>query len=302
MYNHLVFSIRDIKNLYHQASASLAVVYYGFPSKRLTVIGVTGTDGKTTTTHLIYDILKTAGKKSSMVSSVTAIIAGKQYDTGFHVTTPDSWMLQKFLRQAADAGQQYLVLEVTSHALDQNRVVGIDFAVGVLTNITHEHLDYHQTYQKYLKTKERLLKRAQIAVINKDDESYKYLNKQYLKIVTYAVKNDADFTPKKFPFITPLPGQYNRYNCLAAIAVAKQLDIPDEIIKKTLKTFKGVKGRFEKIPTKFGFEIIIDFAHTPNAIEKVLSTLRPLVQGKIIHVFGSAGLRDYNKRHLMGEM
>lgn len=294
--------IQRLKNIYHALCAFCASLFYGFPGKKLKVIGITGTDGKTTTTHLVYHILKTCGKRVSMISSVYAQIAGKQFDTGFHVTSPDPWMLQKFLKEAVLAKEEYLVLEVTSHGLDQSRILGVNFQIGVLTNITHEHLDYHKTYKEYLKTKEKLLKNAKISIVNKDNSSFGHLNTtDYVKCITYGIKEKADFTPAIFPFNTSLPGEYNRYNCLAAVAATRLLGIEDNCIRKALKSFAGVKGRFEKIPTKFGFEVIIDFAHTPNSVDAVLGTLRPIVKGKIIHVFGAAALRDVSKRPVMGE-
>src|SRR3989344_4592910 len=153
-----------IKNIYHLFNAFLANVWFGFPSRHLTVIGVTGTDGKTTTTSLIYHILHESGYNTSMISSVGAIIGGKKYDVGFHVTTPSPWALQKFIRKTIDVGSKYLVLETTSHALDQHRVFGINYDVGVLTNVTHEHLDYHKTYENYARTKAKLLKMAKKAI------------------------------------------------------------------------------------------------------------------------------------------
>lgn len=293
---------QEIKNWYHLVSAITAATWYGFPGSKLKVIGITGTDGKTTTTHLVHHILKSAGKKASLVSSVYAEIAGKTYDTGFHVTNPNEWMLQKFLRQSIEAGEEYMVLEVTSHGIDQYRIWGIDFEVGVLTNVTHEHLDYHKTYENYLKTKQKLLQLARVAVVNADDASYSKLNiSSFKKTVSYGKSKSADVTPHEFSFVSPLPGEFNEYNCLAAIAACKQLGVGDSDIRKALKTFKGIKGRFEHIPTEFGFDVIIDFAHTPNAIEKVLSAIKPMVKHKLIHVFGSAAKRDYLKRPIMGE-
>lgn len=291
-----------LKNIYHALVALMAATYYGYPAKKLTVIGVTGTDGKTTTTHLIHHVLKAAGKKASMVSSVYAEIAGKTFDTGFHVTTPDSWKLQKFLRLVADSGEQYMVLEVTSHGLDQYRTLGIHFDYGVITNITHEHLDYHKTYLNYVKAKEKLLLMAESAVINRDDESYRYFSSQVRKkVITYARNQDATITEKNFPFTTKLPGAYNRYNCLAAIAVCKQLGIADNEIRLAIKSFTGVKGRYEKIANDQNLNIIIDFAHTPHAFEEVLRQVKSETIRKVIHVFGSAALRDHSKRPLMGK-
>src|SRR3989344_322957 len=167
--------LQKLKNLYHLLQSILANLYYGFPSRRLKVIGVTGTDGKTTTTHLIYHILKSSGHKASLISSVYANIAGIIYDTGFHVTTPDVFPLHKYLHQSHRAGDEYFVLETTSHALAQNRVSLIQFEAGLVTNITHEHLDFHKNYEDYVKTKAILLQKAKIALVNADDRSYPLL-------------------------------------------------------------------------------------------------------------------------------
>src|SRR3989338_6057901 len=155
---------QKLKDFYHLFQSLFANIYYGFPSRKLKVIGVTGTDGKTTTTHLIYHILKSSGKKVSMISSVYANIAGKNYDTGFHVTTPDVFPLHRFLKQSADSGDEYFVLETTSHALAQNRSSLIDYKAGILTNVTHEHLDFHKKYEGYVKSKAILLQNAKIAL------------------------------------------------------------------------------------------------------------------------------------------
>lgn len=296
--------IRNVKNIYHLFCAFLAALIFRYPASNLKIIGVTGTDGKTTVSHLIYEILKLAGKKVSLVSSVKAEIDGQEYETGFHVTTPNSWLLQKFLRKAVDRGMKYVVLETTSHALDQHRVFGIPFEIGVLTNITHEHLDYHQTYESYLNTKLKLLKRAKTAIVNREDRSFKSISNQQLTInnlVSYGI-HKGDITSHNFKFNTPLPGEYNQSNCLAAITTAKALGVKDEIIKKATSGFKGVIGRFEFISTDRDFKVIVDFAHTPNALENILKTLRPTIKGKLIHVFGSAGLRDKDKRSMMGEI
>lgn len=298
---------QDLKNIYHLLVAFLANIYYGFPSRKFIVIGVTGTDGKTTTTSLIYHILQGSGKKTLMISSVGAIINGKEYDVGFHVTTPSSFALQKFLKQAADAGLKYLVLEVTSHALDQYRVSGIHFNVGVLTNITHEHLDYHKTYEEYIRTKAKLLNMSKIAIVNRDDESYKMIKDKGLmmknkKLVTYGMGKNADINPYNFPFTTTLFGEFNKYNILAAVSVCKALGLGDSEIRNGIKSFLPPKGR-EDIVYKNSFSVMIDFAHTPNAFEVVLRDLRRAnVKARIIHVFGSAGARDAIKRPLMGKI
>jgi UDP-N-acetylmuramoyl-L-alanyl-D-glutamate--2,6-diaminopimelate ligase len=296
-----------IKNFYHLLAAVLFVLLCRFPARKLTVIGVTGTDGKTTTTNLIFYILKKAGKKVSMISSVKAVIGSKEYDTGFHVTTPSPKDIQKYLRQAVLAGCRYFVLESTSHGLSQNRLWGCRFYLGVVTNVTREHLDYHRTYENYLKAKSKLFDKVKIAVLNRDDESYNYLNSKLQitnsKVVTYGIKNEADFTPRTFPFKTKLLGEYNQYNCLAAIAVTSLLGIPQEKIREAVANFSGVKGRVEEIKEGQNFRVFVDFAHTPNGLENILKTLKSQIKDKaLIVVFGSAGLRDKGKRPFMGEI
>jgi UDP-N-acetylmuramoyl-L-alanyl-D-glutamate--2,6-diaminopimelate ligase len=295
------------KNVYHLLVAVIANVYHGSPASGLTVIGVTGTDGKTTTSNLIYHILQTAEKKVAVISTVSATINGKQYDTGFHVTTPGAMAVQSYVKKAKAAGSEYLVLEVTSHALDQHRVYGIPFRVGVVTNITPEHLDYHKTYEKYVHAKYQLVKVAKTAIINRDDMSYPLLSEK-LKgrekgtIITYGMKEGADLTPNKFPFETHLVGEFNRYNALAAAAACLELGIDEATIKKAIKTFQPPVGREEIVHQK-EFRVMIDFAHTPNSIEQILRAVKEQVgKGRIIHVFGSAGERDKQKRSQMGEI
>ncbi|KKU88670.1 hypothetical protein A3A64_02420 [Candidatus Gottesmanbacteria bacterium RIFCSPLOWO2_01_FULL_48_11] len=295
--------LRSLKGLYHLLIGILSVLWFRFPSHKLTVIGVTGTDGKTTTTTLIFEILKAAGIKVSMISSVHAVIGGKSYDTGFHVTTPSAFWVQKYLREAINNGDTHMVLEVTSHGLAQHRVTGVRFAVGVITNVTHEHLDWHKTFASYLKTKLSLLTRSNTAVINRDEaELYNraipYLRRK--KLITYGIRREANVTPKTFPFKTLLPGEFNRYNCLAAIAAASALGISHKTAQTALAHFGGVVGRMEVIQ-KIPFSVIVDFAHTPNALDRALKTARVLTKKRLIHVFGSAGLRDRTKRPLMGK-
>ena len=295
--------LRSLKGLYHLLVAILANIWFGFPSRKLMVIGVTGTDGKTTTTTLIYEILKKASLKASKITSVHATIAGRDYDTGFHVTTPSAWWVQKYLREAVNHGDTHMVLEVTSHALSQYRVFGVRFAVSVITNVTHEHLDWHITYENYLKTKLSLLKQGKIAVVNRDEAdvymaSIPLLTKK--RYVTYGIRRDSMVNPKTFPFKTKLPGEFNRYNALGALAVSDVLGIDHATAAQAIAQFPGVVGRMEMVQEK-PFRVIVDFAHTPNAIISALSTARKMTKKRLIHVFGSAGLRDSSKRPLMGK-
>lgn len=255
--------LRKLKNFGHLLEAVLANIYYGWPGKKLTVIGVTGTDGKTTTTSLIYHILTFAGLKTSVLSTLSSA----------HTTTPDSWKLQKFLAQSLKNKCTHVVLEISSHAIDQNRIWGIPFAVGVLTNIAdNEHLDYHKTFANYQNTKLRFLK---------------------------SCKRAPDWHELGgFRFETQLIGTFNQENCLAAIAAAKALGIEDEVVRRAIASFGPLPGRLE-IVVKKPFTVIVDFAHTPQAFEKVLPEAKKFGK-RLIHVFGCTGSRDRGKRPIMG--
>lgn len=291
--------MQKLKNIFHLLQALLANIYYRFPSRRLKVIGVTGTDGKTTTTHLIYHILKASGKRASMISTVCT--------PGLHTTTPSSFTVQKLLKKAADAGDKYFVLETTSHALDQNRVFGVNFMVSVMTNVTHEHLDYHITYKDYLLTKAKLLLNSSVSLINSDDQSYvrlkEILDNNKKTFYTYGFKNEADY---RFDFRkenNEKIAEFNAYNYLSAFSVCRVLGIPGKEIATALQNFKLPTGRQDILYDK-DFTVISDFAHTPNSLHAVLKNLKGKLhgsEGRLIHVFGSAGLRDATKRPLMGE-
>ncbi len=290
-----------VNTFYHLPISILAVVFYRYPAKNLVVIGVTGTDGKTTTSTLIYEILKKAGKRVALITSVCAKIGEEVLDTGLHVTTPDSCKLQKLLRRIADRKFKFIILETTSHGLDQHRLLGVNFNIGVVTNVTDEHLDYHGNWQDYLSAKARLFQKTKFAVLNIEDKSFGYLKKIAKgKVITYGLKK-GDLNLKKFPFKTSLPGEYNRLNCLAAISVAKILKVKEPVVRKVIAQFKGVKGRMEKVYDK-NFKVIIDFAHTPNALKNALKTLRTFSHRKLIAIFGCAGLRDHYKRPAMGKI
>lgn len=298
--------IRKVKNIYHQLVVIFANIIFFFPARKLIVIGVTGTDGKTTTANLIYHILRTNGFSSSISSSVVAQIGDKSLDTEFHRSTPTPTKLQHFLRKAVNANSKYVVLEVTSHAIDQHRIWGIHFKIGVLTNVTYEHLDYHKTYDAYFKTKTELLKKAEVAIANRDDGTYTFLvdterTKKPEDWITYGFDDGADVNPKTFPFKTKLLGDFNKYNILAAIATCQKLGIPDSKIRQAITTYINPIGRTDMVYSK-DFSVMIDFAHTPNALNQILKSVRPLFKGRLIHVFGSAGKRDSLKRPMMGEI
>lgn len=287
----------------HLPEALLANLKYGFPSKEMTVVGVTGTDGKTTTANMIYQILRQAGKKVSMISSINAWIGERSFDTGFHVTSPSSMDLQKYIFLARSSGSDFLILEVTSHALDQFRTWGIKFDLGVITNVTHEHLDYHKTFEKYREAKVKLIKNARWAILNMDDPSYEYLSRKISgKIISYSLRKNSKFNLKNFPLKLKIPGDYNLSNALAAAATSSSLGVDQKIIKKALEHFRSLDGRMDKVPNKKGVNIVVDFAHTPNALEQALKTLRKETKGRLISVFGCASERDTLKRPIMGKI
>lgn len=294
--------IRSIKNFAHLVEAKIANLACQNPGKKLFVIGVTGTDGKTTTASLIYHILNSAGKKTGLITTIGGEINGKSFDTGFHTTTPSSFALQKLLKLAVKENVEYLVLEVTSHALDQNRVEGINFKIAVLTNITHEHLDYHKTYENYIKAKSKLFRNSDLAIINADDSSYAKI-KPYLnngKVFTYSLDSkNSDLNIKSSAFVFPSGYEFNLENFLAAVSVAKALKINNDIIQKSLLSFKLPEGR-QEVVYDGEFKAIIDFAHTPNSFENILPEMKKEAGGRLIHVFGSAGKRDKSKRPFMG--
>ena len=305
---------------YHLPKAILASWIYGNPGRDLEIIGVTGTDGKTTTSTMIYHILKTAGKKVALISTVDAKVGRKNIKTGFHVTSPNPFALQALLRRMRSQKIRYVVLEVTSHGLDQFRIYPIKPKIAVLTNITHEHLDYHHTFKAYQTAKLKLFKSAQHAVINKDLKVFNYINAQLPKVLfsTYSLQAESQIKPEQVEYLAdkttfklgnttymlPLTGEYNLYNALAALSTALLLDIGPSDIKRALASFKGVKGRLEEVENNRGIHAYVDFAHNPNALESVLTNLRSKLEGKqkLIVIFGAAGLRDASKRPLMGRV
>ena len=314
-----------------EALAYLAAAWHGFPARQLKVIGVTGTDGKTTTTTLITSILEAAGHLAGMVTSVEAAMGGSREPTGFHVTTPEAPDVQRYLAEMVTAGMEYAVLESTSHGLSQHRVTACDFDVAVVTNITHEHLDLHGTFAAYRDAKAMLFRHLRaahgkgtpkVAVLNADDEaSFEYLRAISADVqLSYGVDNDADLVaqaiqhlPTGLAFIactpagdvaieSPLAGRFNVSNILAAVAVAISQGIQPEAIQAGVRAMRGVRGRMETVDLGQDFAVIVDFAHTPNALRQALEAARTLTQGRVIAVFGCAGLRDVQKRPLMGEV
>ena len=314
-----------------QALAHLAAAFHGYPARKLRVIGVTGTDGKTTTVELVRSILAAAGHKTGMISTVEALIGDEHYETGLHITTPDALQMQEYLERMVGAGMQYAVLEATSHGLAQHRVTACDFDVAVVTNITHEHLDYHKTYEDYREAKARLFRdlassfrkpdTPKTSILNADDASFEHLRQiPAARYLTYGLERSADVTARdivhtptatafvaatsygEFAVRTELPGPFNVYNILAAIAVGVSQVVPCEAMQEGIQAVRGVPGRMERMDLGQDFTAIVDFAHTPNGLQRALETARGLTEGWVIVVFGCAGLRDVVKRPMMGEI
>ncbi len=296
-----------------EALAYLSAAFFDFPAKKMTVIGITGTDGKTTTSNLLYHILKAAGIKVGMISTVNAVIGEQVMDTGFHVTTPDAPDIQRYLSMMVTAGLTHVVLETTSHGLEQKRVDACEFDIGIVTNITHEHLDAHgNSLDRYRAAKARLFSglarteaknqgNPRLSVTNRDDWSYEYL-KDFTPgpQVCYGLTSDADIYARDIRFSTSgidfaavgegfqvdvnsrLMGTFNVSNCLAAMSAAiVGLGISPQVSARGISSMEGIPGRMECIDLGQDFTAIVDFAHTPNALLNALQTARTMTQGRV---------------------
>ncbi len=282
--------------LKHLPMALMANITYGFPSRRLTIIGVTGTDGKTTTATMLYHILHESGYKVALISTVAAKIGRREIDTGFHVTSPDHFPLQGLLKVIADNGFTHVVLETTSHGFAQHRLWGVRFTGGIVTNITEDHLDYHKTWENYAAAKAKLFAHTKFAVLNTEDKSFAFLKKRVKgKVVTYGMEK-GDINIKTFPIKLSVLGTFNYANALAASAAALELGVSGDKIKKALLLFEGVFGRMQVMHQEP--LVIVDFAHTPNGLRTALKSLRPACKGRLIAIFGCAGERDCNRRKM----
>lgn len=297
-----IFPQRFINISKHFPQSLLANIFFRSNSRKIKVIGVTGTDGKTTTVNMIYQILKKSGKRVSMISTINANVAGNLKDTGFHVTSPSPCVIQSLLKQATSNKDDYFVLEVTSHALDQYRVWGITFEVGVITNVTRDHFDYHKNFENYFLTKVSLLRQSKVSVINSEDENYLKMKRYARKAVSFGLSSNADINPENTKIILKIPGGFNKLNALAAAATCSVLGIDRKLIEKALSEFEGLSGRMEEFGDSKGFRVFIDFAHTPNALKLALDTLRQKTNNRLIAVFGAASQRDTGKRPLMGKI
>ena len=283
-----------------EALSAVAANFYGNPAKKLKMIGITGTDGKTTTANMTFSVLKSAGKKVGVISTLGVKMCDRTLDTGFHVTNPEPLELQSYLRKMVDEGCEYCVLEVTSHGIDQRRIGGINFDVSVITNVTRDHLDYHKTFKNYLFTKAKLFENSKVKIANEECASYKKLKELFGDLICFRTDvgwmDDASLKHMERFF----PGRYNLANANAARAVCRALGVTDEQINIGIKALKKVTGRYDVIDVG-AKQVIIDFAHTPNALLSLLSEIRKKYES-ITLVFGCAGERDAGKRPLMGKI
>lgn len=285
-------------------------------------IGVTGTNGKTTVTHLIRDVLMSAGINTALIGTNGCYFNNiKESDMTFTTsTTPESSELWKILKKMHDKGAKVCVMEVSSHALSSYRVFGMEFDIGVFTNLTEDHLDFHKNMQNYFEAKKRLFEMSKFCIINTDDEYGKRIYEEYYKKAVSIGFGSCDLRAEEieyFPDSTRfdivedekrqsvtvgIAGEFSVYNSLCAYAVCKKLQISDAVIKKALANTKGVLGRVERIDLGTDYNIIIDYAHTPDGMEKIINAVKSFTKGKIITVFGCGGNRDKTKRPIMGRI
>lgn len=322
-YNNLVIP-------YHKLKAMAMAYKYKFPGKRMKVIGVTGTNGKTSTCFLIWKMLNIAGCKTGLMTTV-AWGVDKLEEQVEHMTTVDTETLNQRMQKIAESGAEFLVLEITSHALAQNRIFGVPIEVAVMTNVTHEHLDYHKTFENYRDAKRKLFKMAKYGVINEDDKSWSYFADDVKEYITYGINggilraekvellaegvkyqveipnvnfgNNKKKTKNEIAKIrTHIPGKFTVYNSLAAMAVGLRLGLSVPEIKKGILALESVEGRMNRVNEGQDFEVIVDYAHTPDAFLKVFESVVPGKKKRIISLFGGAGRRDESTRAERGEI
>ena len=299
---------------YHIGKAAIFGAAKGFPGKRMTVIGVTGTNGKTTTSFMIWKMLNESGREAGVMTTVGWGV-DEIHEQMEHMTTVDVKLLNERIKKIADAGAEYLVLEITSHALSQHRDLGIPIDVAVMTNVTHEHLDYHKTFERYRNAKRKLFKKAKFGIVNADDPSAGFFESDVEKHMTYGIKygdlraEKIKLRPDGVEYVTSdglkiktqIAGQFNVSNSLACVAVGRRLGLKDKEIADGIYALTEVEGRMVKIDEGQSFTAIMDYAHTPDAFEKLLPDMKKATEGRLIVMFGSAGgRRDPSKRKPMG--
>lgn len=317
-------ALRRVEGGYRKSRAKLLSARYGYPARGLRVIAVTGTNGKTTTVNYINEILKEAGHVTAMFSTALIEVAGKSQINDLNATVASTQRMQQFFRDAKRAKVDFVVLEITSHALDQHKLDGVPIEAAVMTNLTQDHLDYHGTMENYAASKARLFaNEPKFIVLNRDDEWFSYFNQFFAgaQKITYGEHEEAEARIDHIKLYkkgsearvvidhqttcelaTALPGTYNVYNMTAAVALAYLLGIKLSDIQEGVANLEGVPGRFERVIEKAPYDVVVDYAHTPDALEKLLISSKELSKNRVILVFGATGDRDKVKRPIMGEV
>ncbi len=316
----------DVPVVYYEDTrremANLACTFYDNPSKKFKLIGITGTNGKTTITYLIKSILEAADKIVGVIGTNQNVIGDKVLLTQSTTpTTPDSLELQQLFAEMVDSGAEYVVMEVSSHALELGRVRGCHYDCGVFTNLTQDHLDFHKTMENYRNAKAKLFELCDKGVVNFDDEAGRYIAENAdcdilkvglgegcvlcakdINITARGTEFVIDYKGIKYPVSIAIPGKFSVYNAACAAGAALQLGIDIETIRKGLKDASGVLGRVEVVDTDTDYTVIIDYAHTPDGLENIISCAKEFTKGRVITLFGCGGDRDNTKRPIMGEI
>ena len=303
--------------------AELSCTFYGNPSEKFGLVGITGTNGKTTITYLVKSILETAGKQVGVIGTNQNIIGDKVLLTKSTTpTTPNALELQQLFAEMVHYGADYVVMEVSSHALDLDRVYGCEFDVGVFTNLTRDHLDFHKTMENYLNAKSKLFTLSKKGVVNFDDEGGKKIvakaecpdiiktglgdgcdiKAENIKITSRGTQFDMIYNNKMYQASLKIPGKFSVYNAICAAGAALQLGIDIETVIEGLASATGVVGRVEVVPTETDYTVIIDYAHSPDGLENIISCVKGFAENRVITLFGCGGDRDNTKRPIMGEI
>lgn len=317
-------ALHGVENGYRRVRVRLLSARYGNPSKNLRVIAVTGTNGKTTTACYINEILKEAKFKTAMFTTALIEVAGKAQVNDLNATVASTGRMQQFFRDAKKADVDYVVLEITSHALDQHKLDGVPIEAAVMTNLTQDHLDYHKTMENYAAAKSKLFAlEPRYIILNRDDEWYDYFDQfvageqkmtygkhpeaeaQIQRVKLYRKGTEADVVldhQTHLELATALPGEFNVHNMTAAVTLAYLLGVKLQDIQEGVANVEAVPGRFERAVEGVGYDVIVDYAHTPDALDKLLTAARKIAKGRVILVFGACGDRDKSKRPIMGEI
>ena len=302
------------------AYAYICAAFYGHPERNLKIIGVTGTNGKTTSCFILKSILDGMGHKTGLIGTVKNIVGDKEYPAA--LTTPDCYELFGLYKEMVEAGCEYCVMEVSSQALDQHRVDGVHFEAAIFTNLTRDHLDYHGTFENYMSAKRKLFENSSLAIMNIDDESAAFMTEGLdCRTVTFSVDNNkCDYSAKniriassgvKYELVSnnnigrvkfAVPGKFSVYNSMGAAVCLVEMGMDFKAVLDSLMLCTGVPGRMEIVPADVPYTIIIDYAHTPDGLENVLKCVREITEGKVICLFGCGGDRDKTKRPIMGEI